>query len=153
MSNMQKSARCQAAEDSNTRRASPVKPGARERRQLLANRLNEGRKPRMQASGRRWREANPLKFREYGNRRRARIAQATVGDVSYDRVLERDGMHCYLCNSGIAEGDLSFDHVVPLVRGGAHSEENIRTAHKSCNFRKSGRLLGEIRDPWLRLVS
>ncbi len=125
--------------------------GEREKRLDMARATGRDKQKDFENS-RKWRESNPLKFREYGHRRRARMAAAQVGKVSYDKILARDGMHCYLCNSGIADGDLSFDHVIPLIRGGAHSEDNVRTAHKSCNFRKNSRLLSEIRDPWLRLA-
>lgn len=122
-------------------------------RQWREERQTEESKERQRAGIKRWERANPLKLTEKSRRRAARKRNATVGKVSYDRILERDGMHCYLCDRDIAEGELSFDHVIPLARDGAHSEKNIRTAHKSCNLRKSDLLLHEIRGSWLRLVS
>jgi 5-methylcytosine-specific restriction endonuclease McrA len=34
---------------------------------------------------------------------------------------------------------LAVDHVVPLVRGGTNSLDNLVAAHRSCNSRKGGR--------------
>lgn len=122
------------------------------RRRDLANAGTERNKPKVLARNAKWRRNNRLKMREYYHRYQARKRNATIGEVSYDRILERDGMHCYLCDSDIMEGELSFDHVVPLSREGAHSEDNIRAAHMSCNSRKRDRLLHEIRGTWLKLV-
>lgn len=103
---------------------------------------------------REWRKNHPAKIREYARRHAALKRSAQVGKVSYDRILERDGMHCYLCDSDIPEDVLSFDHVVPLSRGGAHSEDNIKPAHVSCNCRKRDKFLHElVGASWLKLVA
>ena len=36
------------------------------------------------------------------------------------------------------------DHVIPLARGGTHSNDNIRPAHAKCNLRKSSKLLEDL---------
>lgn len=97
------------------------------------------------ASIRRWNKNNPLKGRERLQRRKAWILENTVGEVSYDRILERDGLFCYLCQQKIEDlSQLEFDHVIPLSRGGEHSEANIRPTHEICNQRKNDRLLEEL---------
>ncbi len=89
--------------------------------------------------GRRWASANPEKNAERAMRRYARLKGATVENVDYPAIL--DGWICYLCGEPI-EPDaprarcLSFDHVVPLSRGGEHSMANLRPAHLGCNSRK-----------------
>ncbi|QOH59936.1 hypothetical protein C6Y44_27815 (plasmid) [Rhodococcus rhodochrous] len=46
-------------------------------------------------------------------------------------------MVCHLCGGDIDSWpDLHFDHVVPLARGGEHSNDNLRPAHAGCNLRK-----------------
>jgi 5-methylcytosine-specific restriction endonuclease McrA len=94
---------------------------------------------------RRWRAANPEKNRiqrlEQHNRRRARIVGSQTGRVSYAAVLERDGYICHICEGSVEPGDLHFDHVIPLAKGGPHVEDNIKVAHSSCNLRKSDKLL------------
>jgi 5-methylcytosine-specific restriction endonuclease McrA len=72
---------------------------------------------------------------------RARKKAARIGKVSYKRILERDGYVCHICKGIIDPKDLHFDHVIPLSRGGSHSEENIKPAHKLCNIRKSNKLI------------
>lgn len=128
------------------------KDGERENRLETARATGRDRS-KVLATARKWRENNASKSLEYGHRYRARKAKAQIGQVSFDRILERDGMHCYLCDNAIEDGDLSFDHVIPLARGGAHSEDNLKPAHKSCNFRKWKKLPHEIRGVRLKLVS
>ncbi|WP_353963754.1 HNH endonuclease signature motif containing protein [Streptomyces sp. NBC_00237] len=74
------------------------------------------------------------------DRRRARIAGAAVGSVSRWRVYERDAWTCHICGDPVDRDavvpDLAapvLDHVMPLARGGPHSEGNLKTAHFYCN--------------------
>lgn len=97
---------------------------------------------------RRWRKANPEKQIERGNRYRARKLAAVVEMVDYAAIAERDRNVCHIC--GI-EVDLTvgtyhpmartFDHVIPLARGGEHSMQNVKVAHRLCNTRKRDNLL------------
>jgi 5-methylcytosine-specific restriction endonuclease McrA len=66
------------------------------------------------------------------------------------RILERDGWICYLCLRAIDEAAVApdplsgtIDHVVPLSRGGAHIDANLRATHLACNVDK-----GDAPAPW-----
>ena len=48
------------------------------------------------------------------------------------RVLDRDGWVCVYCGAPAEHAD----HVIPKVRGGDDSLENLVAACKSCNLRK-----------------
>lgn len=75
--------------------------------------------------------------REHTRRRRA---WKSDGKVDYAAIIERDGMVCHICGKPIADRrSLEFDHVVPLAKGGAHTPENVRPAHKRCNRKKGYR--------------
>jgi 5-methylcytosine-specific restriction protein A len=43
---------------------------------------------------------------------------------------------CYYCGGHFAPGELTLDHIVPLVRGGRSSRGNCVPACKACNTRK-----------------
>jgi 5-methylcytosine-specific restriction endonuclease McrA len=84
-------------------------------------------------------------------RRRARYAGVNLKKLSFT-LFERDGWICYLCELPIdpglrypAPGSASLDHVIPISRNGAHSPENVRTAHLICNLRKGTQLLEHLR--------
>lgn len=92
-----------------------------------------------------WRRAHPMSQRELTLRRIARKKAASIGKVSLKRILERDGMWCYICEHPILSHEhIDFDHVVPLSRNGPHSEDNIKISHRGCNRRKGTKLLEEL---------
>lgn len=118
------------------------------------NSCRDCRRPYLQESGKAWRQKNPekwsLKNREQQHKRRLLKASASSGRVDLARILEQHGMTCHICGEeimlarGTQPGSLTFDHVVPLSRGGMHSEENLRPAHHSCNSRKNDRPMSEV---------
>jgi 5-methylcytosine-specific restriction endonuclease McrA len=90
-------------------------------------------------------------------RYRARKRSAFVERVYRHRILERDRWTCQLCGVEVdKEATVPhplaavLDHVVPLARGGTHSQANVQCAHFLCNSRKSDGIL----DPeQLRLIA
>ena len=93
---------------------------------------------------RRYRKNNKGKERSACRNRRRRVRRATTWEkVDFEKVLKTYGKICYLCGENI-EANLHFDHVVPLSRGGSHTEANIRPTHGICNMRKSNKLLEEL---------
>ena len=90
--------------------------------------------------------------RTHWNNRRATEKKVLVDkDISLERLIKRDNNVCYLCgnecncNDYVMQGDTfiagnyypSIDHVQPLAKGGLHSWNNVRLAHRICNSRKS----------------
>jgi 5-methylcytosine-specific restriction endonuclease McrA len=104
----------------------------------------EKNRERIRAQHRAWDKAHPEFCREKQRRRVARQRGAAVAPVSYERVLRRDGYVCHLCHDAVASEEVSFDHVMPLARGGSHTEDNIKVAHTVCNLRKGTRTLEEL---------
>lgn len=51
-------------------------------------------------------------------------------------VFERDAYRCQMCNGW---SDLTVDHIVPVIGGGADSMDNYQTLCRSCNSTKGGR--------------
>jgi 5-methylcytosine-specific restriction endonuclease McrA len=49
---------------------------------------------------------------------------------------KRSQGHCYFCGKKSAPGELTMDHIVPLVRGGKSTRANIVAACKICNSKK-----------------
>lgn len=84
--------------------------------------------------------ANLDRYIAHRNLRRARELNATIGTVDRNAVLARDGWICHICGGLVLRHELNFDHIIPLTRGGAHSNDNLAVAHASCNFSKHNRL-------------
>ena len=82
---------------------------------------------------RQWCRENPGKARERSRRYHARKANATINDVDEMTVYELYNQTCIYC--GCTE-NLTLDHIVPLNNGGAHTEDNLTIACRSCNSSK-----------------
>lgn len=96
-----------------------------------------------QGIDRRYHQNNAEKVREKSARRRLAKKGQTVGKVDYVEVRQRDEDVCHICETPIDATllwpdpqSLTFDHVIPLARGGEHSMDNIRVAHARCNIKK-----------------
>lgn len=74
---------------------------------------------------------------------RAQKAGVEAHPVSYIDVLRAKGNTCHVCGDPITKGVgqkdqyLSFDHIHPILAGGAHSFDNIAPVHARCNAEKS----------------
>lgn len=109
-----------------------------------------------------WRAANPDKRKEYAAKsygrakasgkiletaavRRRRENATRVAPVSRKAIKKRDGLWCHICESDIDDPrKVVLDHVIPLARGGEHTEANLKVAHRSCNAWKHDRLMSEL---------
>lgn len=54
-------------------------------------------------------------------------------------VMMRDNYTCQYCGAQPPKSNLTIDHVLPKVRGGATTWENVVCACKLCNLRKGSR--------------
>jgi HNH endonuclease/Homeodomain-like domain len=98
---------------------------------------------------------------KYGNRvketnRRKRIkANGKVNwNISIERLLKRDGKECYLCgedtnkNLDTNHDDYpSIEHVIPVSKGGTHTWDNVKVAHRKCNTEKRDKILNKTMPP------
>ncbi len=73
--------------------------------------------------------------------RHVRMKRA-FADVPFSRanVYARDHHTCQYCGERLAPSQLTFDHVVPVARGGRKDWNNIVTCCIPCNRRKGDRL-------------
>ena len=57
---------------------------------------------------------------------------------SRETIFARDRYCCQYCGKVFSHDLLTFDHIVPVTQGGMKTWENIVTACRACNHRKSG---------------
>ncbi|GAH05923.1 unnamed protein product [marine sediment metagenome] len=58
--------------------------------------------------------------------------------MSRKTIFERDNFTCAYCGKKFPPKKLTWDHIVPLARGGKREWLNIVTACQNCNIRKGG---------------
>lgn len=82
--------------------------------------------------------------------RRQRIVENTLENVSLEELYKRDAGACHICGGQCRYDDYtvvgdvfiagnyypSIDHIIPLAKGGEHSYDNVRLAHRICNARR-----------------
>lgn len=71
-----------------------------------------------------------------------RARERTIA-FSRANMFARDGFRCQYCGAHEAERALNLDHVLPRVRGGKTTWENIVTSCYPCNARKGARTPSE----------
>lgn len=86
-----------------------------------------------------------------------RTVESPLGKITLIKLIQRDDNTCYLCGGKCDAFDVlyvkgkaftgknypSVEHVVPLCKGGMHSWDNVKLAHRGCNTRKA---MSEVRD-------
>jgi len=77
-----------------------------------------------------------LRFVKTNNAHRVKFSRANI--------FARDNYTCQYCGKRFDTKDLTFDHVIPVARGGKKSWENIVTACWRCNNKKSGHTPAEV---------
>jgi len=95
---------------------------------------------------RNWRIKNPEKAKaimDRGNAKRAeRLALAPINDFTKEQWLATLATFEYRCAyCGEGSNRLEQDHVIPLSKGGNHTASNIVPSCRSCNARKSAKIL------------
>ena len=94
---------------------------------------------------RRWVQDNPERAKENRNevcrRRRARKLGVTIGAIDRHTIVAAANGLCGICGESL-EGRYEFDHIIPLARGGGHTQDNLQLSHPRCNRRKN-RMLPE----------
>jgi hypothetical protein len=88
-----------------------------------------------------WARKNPDNIKHSQQKRRALQMGSEVLFTldAKQRIIRKANGFCYYCNTRSER--LSLDHVLPLSRGGRHSEGNIVVCCMSCNSSKKNNLL------------
>src|SRR5229473_2917883 len=72
------------------------------------------------------------------------ITMLFQGKVEVINVYARDDHRCQYCGRRLAPSQLTFDHVIPVARGGHKGWDNIVTCCIPCNRRKGDSTPEEI---------
>jgi 5-methylcytosine-specific restriction endonuclease McrA len=114
----------------------------REEARVRARKWAADHPERVLENRRRYRKERPDVWRKNNAIRRARKKGAKVVEaVDFETILTRDKSICWICGKQVNPEELSFDHVIPLSKGGEHSTRNIRVTHLFCNYSKHDRLV------------
>lgn len=73
--------------------------------------------------------------------------QVSKRRIGIENIGDRDGWVCHICEKpvdpflpGNHKEGATFDHVIPLSKGGSDEPDNLKLAHWICNIRKSDKV-------------
>ena len=100
----------------------------------------ESNKDRANALCAAWIAANKSRHRDYQRLyqagRRVKVGFVSVGKIDLAALLKRAGGCCEICGTGLGDTGFHVDHIIPIARGGLHTQENLQIAHPFCNQSK-----------------
>lgn len=98
----------------------------------------ENRQKSLEAT-RAWRLAHPARRLAQQRMRNQRIKSlGTLTDQEWQEVLEKYGRKCLRCGS---VNKITIDHIIPTIKGGPNTKENVQPLCHSCNCRKSRKII------------
>lgn len=91
-----------------------------------------------------WYRANKARHWNQLQKRRSLKEQATVNlevlRKFTSRIKAKRFAFCYWCGEKTKTSAIHFDHIIPLIKGGQHSVENLCVSCARCNLRKNDSL-------------
>lgn len=114
-----------------------AKPGSKEKARSAVKAWSEANPEKLKTASRNWHTEN-----QHYWRLRAEAFSKVLADFTFEQwleVQEENGYRCAYCLS--SEVKLTMDHVIPILRGGQHTRDNIVPACKPCNSKKKDRLI------------
>lgn len=75
------------------------------------------------------------------SKRRALKFNAATGNVNLEELKKQK--NCGICSKPLNDV-YQIDHIIPLTRGGSHSQDNLQLAHPFCNNSKNNKLMEEL---------
>lgn len=91
-----------------------------------------------------WGKDNPDRIRNYDDDRRTKIQRRAYTHDDKIRFWNLRSHICLCCAKPILSDNLNtaqLDHIIPLVKGGTDTDENLALAHKRCNTDKHNKTL------------
>lgn len=121
---------------------------AKDQREYMA-RWHQENKDRRRDQQRSRYAANPEKYVQKSRAYQTRRAGLEQGPVDYADIVLRDRGLCRVCLKRVAKRDQSFDHIIPVSKGGPHTQSNIQLTHKACNSKRgAGRIAAQTLIPF-----
>jgi len=101
----------------------------------------ESNREKVKSANYKYRRENPEAYRQYARDYKAR-KRAGGGRLSrgyFDRLWAAQAGLCKACEGDLMILGTHLDHIIPLVKGGLHCDDNVQLLCATCNRRKSAK--------------
>lgn len=90
----------------------------------------------------RWTAKNPdaKRIREQNRRSRKRAAGGRLSRFIVEDLMQKQRGRCAACTTDLDWSGSELDHIMPIAKGGANSDENVQLLCPACNRRKADQL-------------
>jgi 5-methylcytosine-specific restriction endonuclease McrA len=112
----------------------------REERNAYSREYHKNHRKHYNEVHRKWVGKNKDKARHIDRKQHARRKQA-IGSHTLEEWNEIKKAQNYRCAKCGKKKKLTIDHIIPLSKGGTHYRDNIQALCKSCNCKKSNKML------------
>jgi len=118
---------------------------AKNREQFAEKRKRPEVRARIRTVNKKWYHAtyhtkHRAKFLARNAKRRALKVQAPCEPIDFMQVLRDCKGLCGICKKPLDLFGIDFDHIVPLSKGGTHTNDNIQATHAYCNRSKGAKV-------------
>jgi 5-methylcytosine-specific restriction endonuclease McrA len=111
---------------------------------------NRANPDKIASIGRKWSQANPEKVKEKRHRRRAKKNGCVVAKADIQQIIEKSGGLCGICRTFVPEEFRHIDHIIPLDKGGPHSQDNLQLLCYRCNQSKGAKMPQDVvQEKWV----
>lgn len=86
-----------------------------------------------------WYAANPDAMRIKRNNRRARLASGKVSRGIVKKLMALQKGKCTACKCSLSKSGHHLDHIMPLAKGGANTDDNVQLLCPPCNLDKNAK--------------
>lgn len=126
-----------------------TRPEFKEKRKINSRNWRKKNPERHKDNNRKWRSANKERISANNENYRAvkRNANGKYSAADIQKQFQIQKHHCYYCDKPIRR-KYHVDHVIPLIRGGSNSADNLVCACPRCNLSKGSKTLRE----WIEII-
>lgn len=110
----------------------------KEKKRISMKGKNAGKKSNLWKDGRS-KNKEYISWLKNKRNRMPKIGSHTFGE--WELLKKQYGFRCPACGKGEPEIKLTFDHIIPLSKGGSDYIENIQPLCKSCNCKKHNKII------------
>lgn len=114
----------------------------KEKKKEYNRRYRQENKDKLNAQKRDYHQRNPQFVTNRRARRKEFMRDNVITKLEWLKIMESTNWTCTYCGVSLRSSKIrTIDHVIPLSKGGSHTVDNLVPACRSCNSKKSAKIM------------